>query len=143
EFSALNFDWLFESALFASATTINIEDVTATIAAGATQTLTGSANDFDTVPVGATIKIAGAAASDNNGLKAVVAKSTDGSTLTFAAGAFAAAESGATLTLSGKHLRNGTTRRSATFERKIITTAGTDFFQSYLGMVVDTAALRF
>lgn len=135
-------NWLIAAALFNSATAIDTGAVTSDITA-ATQLVAGAANDFDDVPVGATVKVTGAATAANNGLKLVTAKASDGSTLTFAAGSFTADEGAVDLTLTGLHLRNGTTRQSATFERRLLTSTGVDYFQPFLGMVPDALTLNF
>jgi len=143
ELSYGSFTDLIAAALFNAPVAINVAAVTADIVAGGTQTMTGAAGDFDHVPVGATVKVAGLTATADNGLKLVVAKSNDGSALTFAPNSFSIGETDAEVTLTGSHLRNGTTRSSFTLERRVKTAAGTDFFQTFLGQVVDALTLNF
>lgn len=143
ELSYGTFTDLIAAALFNAPVAISVAAVTADIVAGSTQTMTGAAGDFDDVPVGATVKVSGLTVTADNGLKLVVAKSNDGSTLTFAPNSFSTAEADATVTLTGSHLRNGTTRSSFTLERRVKTAAGTDFFQTFLGQVADALTLNF
>lgn len=117
--------------------------ITASIALNhSTQVATGTAGDFDDVPVGALVKIAGATTPGNNGLKRVIAKAANGSTITFAAGSLTATDGAASLTITGKTIRNGVTRKSHTLEKRILNSDGQDFFQRYRGMVVDTMSLQ-
>lgn len=117
--------------------------ITASIAldSGA-QTATGAAATFDAVPVGAIVKIAGATTAGNNGPKRVIAKANDGSTITFAAGSLTANDGSASLTLTGKTLSNGITRKSHLIEKRLLNSAGEDFYQRFSGMVVDTLNLN-
>lgn len=142
ELSYGSFTPFLTAALFAAATTINVAGVSADLVAS-TQLVDGLAGDFDDVPVGATVKIAGATNPGNNGLKLVVAKANDGSTLTLAPGSIVADQSGATLTITGTHLRNGTTRSAFTLERRLVTSTGADYFQSFVGQIVDAMTLNF
>jgi len=130
------------AALFASPVVLALTGISADIDADA-QTLDGLAGDFDDVPIGATVKISGATNPLNNGLKLVVDRSGDGSLLTFAAGSFVGDQTGATVGISGNHYRNGITRDSFTLERKLKTNDGKDYFQQFIGMVVDGLTLKF
>lgn len=143
ELSYGSFSELIAAGLFCTPIAINLADVAGEIVAGVTQTFEAAAATFTTVPVGATVKIAGSATPANNGLKLIVAKSVDGSTLTFAPGSFTAAEAAATLDITGTHLRNGTAKKSFTLERRIKTATGADFFQAFLGQTVDEMTLDF
>lgn len=100
-------------------------------------TLAGGVNNFEGVPVGGFIRIAGAAAGGNNGIKRVVSVSVDGDTLTLGAGSFVSTVVGATLTLTGSDLRNGIEKPSWTIERKVLNSSGTPYYQSYKGMMVN------
>jgi hypothetical protein len=110
----------------------------------AEQALYGTDHSFDDIPIGATVKLAGFDTPANNGLKLVVGKGGGGS-LIFAPGSFTTAEDGPGLDvdLSGTHLRNGTTRSSFTLERRLVTSAGGDFFHTFLGQTVDSMELAF
>jgi hypothetical protein len=106
------------------------------------ETITGAAADFADIPVGALVKVSGAATTANNGLKRVTAKNADSSVLTFATGSFSADEASPTLTLRGSNIRNGTTRQSYLFEKGIKNSSGTTYYQRYLGMVADKLDLK-
>lgn len=108
----------------------------------ATELVEGTAADFDDVTVGGLVKISGAATGANNGLKRVVAKAADGSTITLAAGSLTADESAVALNFLGKTVTNGIDRKSFTFEKGIVNSSGDDFFQVFKGMVADTMELR-
>ncbi len=120
--------------------TINIPALESTIET-TDQSITGAAADFNGVPIGALVKVAGAVTALNNGKKRVIGKSVDGSKLTFAAGSFTADEVAVDLTFTGKTISNGIARKSFTFEKGIRNTAGTTFYQLYHGMVADTLEL--
>lgn len=136
-------DFLVSAIFGGGATTvIALVDVTSAITA-ATNLLEATAGDFDDVPIGATVKIAGATAPENNGLKLVVNKAADGSTLTFAAGSFAGDEAAVDITITGINVKNGLQRDSYTMERRVITSAGAAYFQSFTGMTPDTLSLNF
>lgn len=130
------------AALFATPVVINLAAVTCDLTASS-QLVEGVAGDFDDIPVGATVKVAGATTPANNGLKLVVAKEADGSALTLAPGSLTADEAAVDLDFTGTHLRNGTTRSSFSLERRLITSAGADFFHSFLGQTVDSMELAF
>jgi hypothetical protein len=139
ELSHTDFQTWLEAALFTDIVTVA---VTASLALNhTTQVITGAAGDFDDVIAGCFVKIAGAANAGNNGPKLVVAKATNGSTITLAAGSLTATETTA-VTISGKHAKNGSTRKSFSMERRIEDTAGAHHFQTYAGMMVDTLSLN-
>jgi hypothetical protein len=106
------------------------------------QTIAGAAGAFDDVPLGALVKIAGATTAGNNGLKRCIGKAADGSELTFAAGSFAATDGSTALTMTGKSITNGITRKSMTVEKRLLNSSGEDFYQRFRGMCVDTMELR-
>jgi hypothetical protein len=118
-----------------------IVDTSITTDAG-DQTLTGSAGTFDFVPVGAAIKISGCTTEGSNGIKRVIAKSEDGSTLTLAAESLVTPDETTALTITGKTIRNGTERKSFSLEKRLINNDSADFYQNYKGMVVDTLTLN-
>tara|TARA_R110000796_G_C14571530_1_gene435755 strand:- start:461 stop:1993 length:1533 start_codon:yes stop_codon:yes gene_type:complete len=113
------------------------------LSGGVEPILTGSATDFDNIPIGATIRIADAATAGNDGIKLVVAKNGDGSVITFARGSLVADDAGDTVTLTGNHLPNGITRKQFTLERAIKNSVNNDYFQVYQGMMVDGMTLNF
>lgn len=118
---------------------------TATVAAtlnSGTQLITAAAGTFTNVQVGQIIKIAGAITAGNNGNHRVIAKATDGSTLTLVAGSLVATDGSASLTFTGKSVRNGVTRKSHTLEKRLLNSEGADYYQQYRGMVVDTLSLN-
>lgn len=124
---------LFQSALTDQATSGTYTSITA-----ATGVLLGAASDFNTVQVGSTIKITGASNSGNNGLKRVIAKAGDGSSITVASGQFTNDEATPTLTIAGKTIVNGVTPSSFLVEKKLKTGS----FMSYGGVMLDTMTLN-
>lgn len=137
EFSQAEYQTFLLAALGAAAWTV--VNVTATATASATaQTLVTTGAGFADVPVGGYLKLAGLANAASNGIKKVISKSVDNNTLTFAAGSLAAAEVGASVTITGKDARNGIAKHHFTMERAILTPAGTKQYQAYTGMSVDT-----
>lgn len=131
--------WL-EAALFGSIVDVSIAE---TLAINhTTGEVTGSAGDFDDVVSGCYIRIAGASTTANNGIKLVTAKASNGSSITCATGSFTATEASSALTITGKHLKNGTTRHSYLIERSIEASTGTKYYQRFAGMMVDTLSLN-
>lgn len=106
------------------------------------QRITGVAEQFDNAVIGGLLLVGGASAPGNNGKKRVVAKAEDGSWVQLAAGSIVSDQSGASLTVRGKTITNGVTRKSDTYEKRIVNNLGVDYFQQYLGMVGDTHELR-
>jgi hypothetical protein len=131
------------NAIATTETMTNASWGAATLAGGVEPLITGSATDFDNIPIGATIKVAGSATAGNNGLKLVTAKAGDGSTITLARGSMAGDTSSESLTLTGQHLPNSTTRKQFTIERNILNSGANNFFQVYRGMMVDGLNLNF
>lgn len=111
-------------------------------AVASTQTLTGTAGDFDDIPVGGFIKIAGFTNPLSNGIKRIVSKAGNGSAITLAVGSIAADQSAVALTFSGKDARNGRTKTSFSIERELINDDGDSYFQAYVGMNVDQFDLK-
>ena len=138
ELSYASFDPFFESAFYGAQTTLS-ETGSWTITE-ATEVLSGSATDFDNVLVGGWIKVAGAANSNNNGIKRVIAKAGDGSSITCVAGSFDTDET-ASITLSGTDIRNGVTEKPFSIERRIDVN-GTDYFQVFRGMVASSMSMN-
>lgn len=107
-----------------------------------TGVVTATAGDFDDAIVGASYRIAGSSTPANDGIKRVIAKANDGSTLTFAAGSFTATTVSDSITIDGKAAANGLTKRSFSVEREIPKTDGTgSIFQVFRGMTPDTLSL--
>jgi hypothetical protein len=142
ELSYTDFQHWMEAALFNTIQTLSIVGLTASGVAS-TQVITAAAASFTAVQVGSYVKITGFTNPLNNGVKLVLAKANDGTTITLAAGSLAADQAGATIGLSGKFLTNGTTRHSYLLERGIRNSSGTPVFQTYAGMCVDQMALTF
>lgn len=140
ELSFLAQQWLIAAALHASWIDINIT-TNATLTAS-TQVVAGSAGDFDDVPVGCLVKIAGAATSGNNGLKRVVAKAANGSTITLASGSIVADGGSASLTFTGRTISNGKEVIKNDFEKCIVNSAGANYFLRYMGMKNDSMELN-
>lgn len=142
ELSFGSFTPFLVAALFATPVEIDVEYAASDLDF-ATSTLQASVDDFPAVPVGATVMLSGFTNPANNGLKLVVARSLAGG-LVFAPGSFVADQAGPMdITFTGTHLRNGTTRSSFSLERRLITSAGADFFHSFLGQTVDSMELNF
>lgn len=130
-----------QSAMFAAVTVINFTETVEIETA--TQTITAGAGELSGVPIGATVKIAGAGTAGNNGFKLVIDRSADGSVLTFAAESFVLDEAAVDLTFTGTNMKNGIQRDSFTFERRILTIGGDAYFQTFIGQTIDTLALNF
>lgn len=110
ELSYLAWQEFLEAALFSNVVDIAAVGITADFAL-AGQTITASTGTpFAAVLPGCFVKVAGAANALNNGPKLVISK-TD-TVLTLAAGSIAANQAAATITVTGKHLKNGTIRHS-------------------------------
>lgn len=107
-----------------------------------TGVVTAAPGSFTNAIVGASYRVAGSATTANNGIKRVIAKAANGSTLTFAASSFTASTTGESLTIGGKAVANGTTKKSFTLERQLPKSDGTgSIFQVFTGMTVDTMGL--
>lgn len=141
EFSYSPFQPFIASALGNTLQTVDINAVIVSFDDTA-DTITGSASDFDDVRVGSLINVANAATAGNDGLHRVIGKSADGSVLTLAAGSLAATDAADTVDIDGLNITNGTLKPSFTIEKGIVNTSGADFFQTFLGMVVDTWSLE-
>ncbi len=107
-----------------------------------TQRVTAAAATFAAIQVGQIVKIAGATNPLNNGPKRVVGKATDGSYLTLAAGSLVDDAASASLTFTGKSVSNAVVKLENDFEKRIVNSAGEDFFLRYMNMVADTMELR-
>ena len=128
--AALQADWVVFAAT--AAATLN----------SGTQLVTAAPGTFTAVQLGQIVKITGATTADNNGRHRVVAKAANGSTITLAAGSLVTTDGSASLTFSGKTVRNGVTRKSHTLEKRLLNSEGADYYQRYTGMVVDTMSLN-
>lgn len=133
-------EWL-EAALFSSIVTINAAGITCDIDSTGQTIEAASGTPFANVVAGCFVKVAGAANAGNNGAKLVLSKTN--TVLTLAAGSLTDDETAVSLTITGGHLKNGTTRHSYTIERNILTQTGDRFFQVYRGMTVDKCNLNF
>lgn len=129
------------SALGNTVQTVSIAALTVALDSSA-QTITGVASDFDDVRVGSLIKISNAADTGNNGNKRVVAKNADGSVITLAAGSLTDTNASDAIDIDGVNVTNGVLKPSFTLEKGIVNSAGADFFQTYLGMVVDSMSIE-
>lgn len=141
ELSYLAWQEFLEAALFSNVVDIAAVGITADFAL-AGQTITASTGTpFAAVLPGCFVKVAGAANALNNGPKLVISK-TD-TVLTLAAGSIAANQAAATITVTGKHLKNGNVRHSYTGERNILTSANLRKYQRYYGLMLDKLNLTF
>lgn len=141
ELNQADYQPFFLAALGAAAwTTVN---VTATTAIDlATQTLTTTGAGFAGVPVGGFVKITGAAAPGNNGIKRVLAKDAGNNILTLAAGGVVATEASVSLTITAKDARNGVAQTFMSWQRTVNSSDGMPYYQTYVGMAVDELALE-
>lgn len=141
ELSQSAYQWALLAAIGASGwTTIN-ESLTSIDCDDSTGILTGAVGDFDDLPAGGYVKIAGFANAGNNGIKRVVSKAGDGSTLTLAAGSITTDETNKSITITGKDARNGIDKTFHTMERAILAPNGTTYYQVYRGMAIDELKL--
>jgi hypothetical protein len=134
ELSYEEYQPFLEALLCGTITEFDYSSVSSDISASA-QTLTATTpGDYDDFPVGGYVRISGASNPLNNGIKRVL--TNDGDVMTFAAGSFVANQTGASLSLYTKDLRNGIIRRSFTLERRLVNGLNVDCFQRYTGMNV-------
>tara|TARA_R110000782_G_C14795253_1_gene411293 strand:+ start:763 stop:1941 length:1179 start_codon:yes stop_codon:yes gene_type:complete len=131
--------WI-EAAMFTTLNTVSIVALTVAFDTSA-DTITATATDFADVTVGMLLKITDAADTGNNGLKRIIAKNADSSVLTTRSGEITDTNASDPISLNGIVAVNGTTKKAKTFEKKIENPAGTDFFQTFLGMLCDTLSL--
>lgn len=131
---------LIEAALGGTFTDYNVTAVNGDIDATASTFTATTPGDLADVPVGGFVKVSGATAAGNNGIKRVVAN--DGDVLTLAAGSFTADATGETLDFDTTDLRNGLTRRSYTFEREVVNSEGVKLYQKYPGCYIGMFDLR-
>ena len=107
------------------------------------QTLVNTGGEYSDVVAGALLTIANAEDSGNNGDKRVVSVSSDGNTVTFAAGSIISTNANDTTADTAQvAIVNGILKPGMTIEKGVTNTAGTKFFQIYTGMVVDTLSLN-
>lgn len=130
------YDKFFESAFCSTFLADTMAAVPADLAS-AGQTVTRTSGTFSAQVQGAKyVKIAGATNPSNNGIKRVV--SWTNTVITLAAGSLVAAQTGATLTLNTKYIRNGTTLKSFLIEKKF---SDITQFLHYRGQIVNQLAL--
>ncbi len=137
ELSHGTFDLLFEGALWSEwvdCTPISASDITVANS-GSTYTTVGENFVTDGFVVGQWVEIAGFTDSANNGIFKLTAVST---TVLTVDATLADEASGDAITITGSFLRNGTTEKSYSVERKHDDI--TEFF-GFLGMVVNTLEL--
>lgn len=108
-----------------------------------TGVITGTAGDFSAVVPGCSLRITGFANAGNNGIKQVIAKAANGSTITIAAGQMTTDETAVVITATGNQLRNGSTEYSYFMERKAPTGPTTYAYQRFMGMMLDSFDLNF
>lgn len=130
--------WL-EAALFGTLSTVSVAATVGVV--HTTGIITGTAGDFNNVVPGCSIRIAGFATGANNGIKQVIAKAANGSTITCATGSFTATETGVAITATGLHLKNGSDEHSYYIERKVPTGPAAFEYQRFAGMMVDSLDL--
>lgn len=137
------FKAFWEALLCGTWVDYNVTAVGGDIVAGSTQTFTATTpGDVADVPVGGFVKVSGATADGNNGVKRVVGKDVTNTILTFAPGSFTEAQAGGSIDFNTRDLRNGTTRRSFTFEREIENSIGDLIYQTYPGCYLGEGSLK-
>lgn len=142
ELNFTDFQHFIEAALMGLIVTPTIAAVTCALN-HTTQVVTAIAGTFDDIVVGGSYKLAGAATGANNGIKQVLAKAVDGSTITLAAGSLTATEASPAMTITGSAVKNGILPYSYFMERKVPDSAGTYKYQQFLGMQADTMEMNF
>jgi len=140
ELSHLAFRDFFEALLCGTWVDYNISAVSGDFDASSSTFTATTPGDLADVPVGGFVKLAGATATGNNGIKRVIAN--DGDVVTFAAGAIAADATGESIDFTCKDLRNGTTRRSYTFERQLVNSSDQTYYQTYPGCYIGQGTLN-
>jgi hypothetical protein len=140
ELSYFAFQPVAEAALFTTLNTVDIDALAVAFTTGA-DTIVAAASSFDAVAVGSLLKITGATEPGNNGLKRIIAKSVDGSTLTTRSGEITDTNGADTASFDGLTAINGTTKNAYTMEKGITNLNGDDFFQQFIGMLTDTLSL--
>jgi len=145
ELDYANFDQEWRGALGA-ATWNNVATSADDLAIDTTaQTITDSDSGgiFADVVAGALIQIENAEDSGNNGLKRVVSVDAAGDVITLEAGSLTDDNTDdVAMTIKQQAIVNGALKPSMTIEKKILNLNGADFFQTFLGMVVDTFSLN-
>lgn len=133
-------EWL-EAALFSSIVEINAAAITVTADADDQTILASAGTPFANVIPGCFVRVSGFTNAGNNGVK-LVTLVENGNKLTLVAGGIVADQVGATVTIKGKHLKNGIERHSYFMERGIQSFDGNRYYQQYSGMMVDQLELN-
>lgn len=140
ELSFLEYQTFFQALLCGTTTEYDFSATSGDIAtAGQTFTAT-TPGDLAGIPIGGFIRIAGATTAGNNGYKRILTNT--GTIATFGPGSFTANESGVSLDLYTKSLRNGSTRRSFCFERQVTNSLEAKAYQTYPGCYVGDCAIK-
>lgn len=140
ELSFAEYQALFEALLCGTITEYDFSSVSCDIDASANTATATTPGDFEGFPIGGYVRLSGATAPGNNGVKRLI--SNDGDVMTFADGSFTADATGESVSFYTKDLRNGITRRSFTIERRTVNGDDVDFFQRYTGMNVGGLTLN-
>lgn len=141
ELSATSYDDFITGALCAAPVAVSVTTSGSATITASTGVLLDAPATFDNVPIGAWVKITGAAVAGNNGVKLVINKAGNGSSLTFHTGAFVSNETIAITVTAAKVWRVGTSKRFYTLERGVL--CGADrYFQRFSGMLVNQMSLN-
>lgn len=140
ELSFASFDDFIAGALWSTwSTEVDITATTISVATASSlnKFVTTVATNFANVVAGQWIKTAGFVATANNGYHRVTAK---GATALTVASTLTKVTAGATVTLGGQYLRNGTTKNSFSFQRKHTDLSPLVYF-IFTGLVVNSMSL--
>lgn len=141
EYSFSDFQHWLEAVMYGTLTTIAYAGTVSLVTS--TNVITGTAGDFDDVIPGCSLLIAGFATGANNGIKQVIAKASNGSSITLAAGSTSTDEATVAITAAGTQLKNASTEYSYYMERKVPTSPTDYAYQRFFGMMLDTFDLNF
>lgn len=137
EFSMKALNDFFAACLGSTWSTVSPGAISSDIATSG-QTITGTG--FSVFANCRYIKVAGASASGNNGLKKVVSVSS--TVITLAAGSLTANQTGASLTITGKYVQTGSTLTTFLLEQKFaLMDAGANRFKYLTGVGVNDISL--
>ena len=130
----------FEAVLGGSFQDISLTGITGSISAANSTFTAASANAVASIPAGGFVQVTTASATANNGIKRVLTNT--GTVITFAPGSFSVDTTSVASSFACSDLRNGTARRSYTFEREVTNSVGTKLYQTYPGCYIGMMDLR-
>lgn len=140
ELSAVEYEPFIQSALGGTFTTAVSLSSTSIAASATANTLSGAGMVTTNLTAGDFIRVGGFSNSANNGIFQIASVGTTTVTLSSAYATLVTEAAGPTVTVKGKRVRNGTTKKTFTIERNF-----TDLANEYMyhkGMMVSTMALN-